>query len=282
MSYRERRFTSRNGLNLYFRDYGDPLSGRTPVLCLAGLTRNSKDFHDFAESLATGRRVICPDYRGRGRSDADPDRRNYVPRVYVDDVLHLVALTGLHRAVVVGTSLGGLLAMALAAASPTTLAGVVLNDFGPEIGSSGLQAIIAYVRSDRPQPDLRTAERELRDLQPRLRFQNDAMWSKLVRNSYRRCDDGMFRFDWDVAIVEPLLGGHEAVPDMWPLFRALGRVPTLALRGEFSDILTPDCFERMATVMPDLRRVGVSGTGHAPSLDEPECVDAIEAFLADV
>ncbi len=236
----------------------------------------------MAERLASGRRVICPDYRGRGRSDADPNRRNYVPQVYVDDVLHLVALTGLHRAVVVGTSLGGLLAMALAAASPTTLAGVVLNDIGPEIGSSGLQAIIDYVRSDRPQPDLRSAEREIRDLQPRLRFQNDAMWSKLVRNTYRRCDDGMFRFDWDVAIVEPLLGGREAVPDMWPLFRALGRVPTLALRAEFSDILTPDCFERMATVMPDLRRVGVSGTGHAPSLDEPECVDAIEAFLADV
>jgi len=282
MSYRERRFTSRNGLNLYFRDYGDPLSGRTPVLCLAGLTRNSKDFHDFAERLATGRRVICPDYRGRGRSDSDPDRRNYAARVYVDDVLHLVALTGLHRAVVVGTSLGGLLAMALAAASPTMLAGVVLNDIGPEIGSSGLQAIIAYIRSDRPQPDLRTAERELRELQPRLRFQEETMWTKMVRNSYRKCDDGMFRFDWDVAIVEPLLGGREAVPDLWTLFRAFGRVPTLALRAEFSDILTADCFERMAAAKPDLRRIVVPGTGHAPGLDEPECVDAIEAFLADV
>ena len=282
MSYRERRFTSRNGLNLYFRDYGDALSDRTPVLCLAGLTRNSKDFHDFAERLATERRVICLDYRGRGRSDADPDRRNYAAQVYVDDVLHLVALAGLHRVVVVGTSLGGLLAMALAAASPTTLAGVVLNDIGPEIGSSGLQAIIAYIRSDRPQPDLQTAEREIRDLQPRLRFQEDAMWSKMVRNSYRRCDDGMFRFDWDVAIVEPLLGGREAVPDLWTLFRALGRVPTLALRAEFSDILTANCFERMAAIKSDLRRVGVPGTGHAPSLDEPECVDAIEAFLADV
>ncbi len=282
MSYRERRFTSRNGLNLYFRDYGDPLSDQTPVLCLAGLTRNSKDFHDFAERLATGRRVICPDYRGRGRSDADPDRRNYMPQVYVDDVLHLVALCGVHHAVVVGTSLRGLLAMALAAASPTMLAGAVLNDIGPEIGSSGLQAIIAYIRSDRPQPNLQRAERELRDLQPRLRFQTDETWSKIVRNSYRKCDDGMFRFDWDVAIVEPLLRGQEAVHDMWPLFRALCRVPTLALRAEYSDILTPECFERMATVMPGLRRTNVSGTGHAPSLDEPECVDAIEAFLADV
>ena len=205
-----------------------------------------------------------------------------MPQVYVDDVLHLVALCGVHHAVVVGTSLRGLLAMALAAASPTMLAGVVLNDIGPEIGSSGLQAIIAYIRSDRPQPNLQRAERELRDLQPRLRFQTDETWSKIVRNSYRKCDDGMFRFDWDVAIVEPLLRGQEAVHDMWPLFRALCRVPTLALRAEYSDILTPECFERMATVMPGLRRTNVSGTGHAPSLDEPECVDAIEAFLADV
>lgn len=282
MSFRERRFTSRDGLGLYFRDYGDPLSRATPVLCLAGLTRSSKDFHDLAERLAVGRRVICPDYRGRGRSDADPDWRNYALRVLVDDVMHLVALAGLHRAVVVGTSLGGVLAMALAAASPTMLAGVVLNDVGPEIASSGLDAIIAYVRRDRPQPDLRSAEREIRALLPALRFQDDAMWSKMVRNTYRDCDDGMLRFDWDVAIIKPLLGGADAVADLWPLFRALGRVPVLALRAECSDVLTADCFERMAAVKPDLRRVTVPRTGHAPTLVEPECIVAIEEFLADV
>ncbi len=282
MSYRERRFTSRNGLNLYFRDYGDPLSGRTPVLCLAGLTRNSKDFHDFAERLAPERRVICPDYRGRGRSDADRDRRNYVPRVYVDDLMHLVALTGLHRAVVVGTSLGGLLAMALAAASPATLAGVVLNDLGPDVRVSGLRAVIAYIRQNRPQPDLASAEREIRDRLPGLRFQNDAIYSMMVRNTYRRCEDGMLRFDWDDAIVDEQLENGEGVPDIWPLFAALGRVPTLVLRGEHSDVLTPECVERMRAAKPDLGRVEVAATGHAPSLDEPECVAAIEAFLADV
>ena len=108
------------------------------------------------------------------------------------------------------------------------------------------------------------------------------MWSKMVRNSYRKCDDGKYRFDWDVAIVEPMLKGKETVPDLWPFFRALGRVPTLALRAEYSDVLASDCFERMADVMPDLRRVVVPGTGHAPSLDEPECVSAIEGFLANV
>jgi len=104
----------------------------------------------------------------------------------------------------------------------------------------------------------------------------------MVRNSYRKCDDGLFRFDWDAAAVRPLLSGREKVPDLWPLFRALRRVPTLALRGAYSDILTPECFERMANAMPDLRRVVVSETGHAPSLDEPECVEAIEEFLAHV
>ena len=282
MTFRERRFTSRDGLGLYFRDYGDPLAPATPVLCLAGLTRNSKDFHDLAERLAAGRRVICPDYRGRGRSDADPDWRNYALAVLVDDVMHLVALAGLHRAVVVGTSLGGVLAMALAAARPAMLAGVVLNDVGPEIGSSGLDAIIDYVRHDRPQPDLRSAEREIRDRLPALRFQDDAMWSKVVRNTYRDCDDGMLRFDWDVAIIKPLLGGADAMADLWPLFRALARVPVLALRAEYSDILTIECFERMAAVKPDLRRVTVPRTGHAPTLVEPECVVAIEEFLADV
>ncbi len=282
MAYRERRFTSRNGLSLYFRDYGDPLSRRTPVLCLAGLTRNSKDFDDFAERLATGRRVICPDYRGRGRSDADPDRRNYAPLVYLDDVMHLVAVCGLHRAVVVGTSLGGLLAMALAAASPTTLAGVVLNDIGPDVAVSGPRAVIAYVRENRPQPDLTSAERDIRDRLPGLRFQNDAIYSTMVRNTYRQCGDGMLRFDWDAAIVDERLEKGEGVPDMWPLFGALGVIPTLVLRGEYSDVLTPECVARMAAVKPDLVRAEVPATGHAPSLEEPECVAAIEAFLADV
>src|SRR5690606_33321847 len=131
--FREHQYGAGDGLRLYYRAYGDPDSPALPVLCLSGLTRNSRDFHHLAGRLAAGRRVICPDYRGRGCSARDPDWRSYPPRVYVDDILHLVVAANLHRFIVFGGWMGGLLAMGLAAARPTGLAGVVLNDVGPEI-----------------------------------------------------------------------------------------------------------------------------------------------------
>ena len=121
MSFRERRVTSQDNLSLYLRDYGDPLSSATPVLCLGGLTRNSKDFRELAERLAGQRRVICPDYRGRGRSAYDPIWRNYTPTAYLTDVFHILSALNLHRVIVVGTSLGGLLAMGLGATMPSSL-----------------------------------------------------------------------------------------------------------------------------------------------------------------
>src|SRR5215469_9759579 len=140
--FRDGFFTSQDGLRLYYRDYGDPLAARTPVLCLSGLARNSVDFDHVASRLAKDRRVICPDYRGRGRSAYDDDWRRYEPRTYVMDILDLLALTGIGRAVVIGTSLGGLLGMGLAALQPTLIAGLVLNDIGPELVPSGLARIV--------------------------------------------------------------------------------------------------------------------------------------------
>src|SRR5262249_34199486 len=137
-----------DGLRLYFRDYGDPASERTPVLCLTGLTRNSADFHEVALRVAGERRVLAPDYRGRGRSAYDPDWRNYEPRIYVNDAAHLLAATGVERAVVIGTSLGGLLAMGLSVLRPTMVAGIVLNDIGPGLVGSGLARIMDYVGKD--------------------------------------------------------------------------------------------------------------------------------------
>ena len=128
MSFRERFFTSQDDRRLYFRDYGDPLSQRTPVLCLAGLTRNSKDFGGLAARLASERRVLCPDYRGRGRSQYDPDWRNYTPETCLTDIRHLLAVAGIHRVVVVGTSFGGLLFMM---ASVAMIGGVVILEARP-------------------------------------------------------------------------------------------------------------------------------------------------------
>ncbi len=280
--FRERAYTSQDGLSLYYRDYGDPLAASVPVLCLAGLTRNSKDFHGLALRLSRTRRVICPDYRGRGRSAYDPDWRRYQPRTYVDDVRHLLAVTNLHKVLVIGTSLGGILAAAMAVAVPSAIAGAVLNDVGPDIDADGLQRIVAYVRDQQPQPDWEHAARHLKENLPDLGIRDDKGWLALARNTYREGEDGRVHVDWDPALVKPLLTGDGGATDLWPLFKALRRVPVLAVRGAKSDILSETTFERMAEALPGLARVTVTGVGHAPALVEPECQAAIDALLADL
>ena len=142
--YREHHYTSQDGLRLYYRSYGDPLAPRTPVLCLGGMTRNAADFDDLASHLSGERWVICPDYRGRGRSDYDPDWRHYVAPIHVDDIRHLLVAAGIHRVVVIGTSMGGLLATAMGVMMPAALVGVVINDAGPDLDSAGTRRIVIF------------------------------------------------------------------------------------------------------------------------------------------
>ncbi len=279
MEWRERRYTAQDGLGLYCRDYGDALSRRLPVLCLAGLSRNAKDFDDFASRLSADRRVLCPDLRGRGRSDRDPNWRNYDPRTYINNIVHLLTLTNVHRVVVVGTSLGGLLAMGLGPALPSALAGVILNDIGPELKPAGLKTIVEYLSVDRPQPDWEAAAASLKALLPDLCFQTGGMFDRMVRNTFREGENGMLHFDWDVDVIRPTIENGARVPELWPLFRGLRGIPTLAFRGEKSGLLTAECFEKMGREHPGLKRATVGGTGHAPTLTEPECVAAVDAFL---
>ena len=279
MTYRERYYTSQDDLRLYFRDYGDPLAPALPVLCLPGLTRNCKDFENLAGRLSRHRRVVCPDYRGRGRSAYDPDWRNYTPGTCLRDIHHLLAAAGLHRVVVIGTSLGGLLGMALAVSAPTTLAGLVLNDIGPRIERPEMHRLLSILGVDAPQPDWDAALGALRAMFPSLAFRDDATWMTMARNTYRRGDDGRLHFDWDVRLARPALRGGRPEPDLWRLYGALRHIPALALRGENSPMLSPDCFDRMAQLKPDLARMTVAGTGHAPALDEPEAQAAIDDFL---
>jgi len=272
--------TAQDGLSLYYRDYGDALSPRLPLLCLSGLTRNSADFARIAARAASERRVIALDYRGRGRSDYDADWRHYAPAIYLSDIAHLLAATGSHRVVVLGTSLGGLLAMGLAVVKPTAVAGVILNDIGPEVARDGLGRLVDYIGVDRPQPDWPNAVAFLRRTLPMLSFTSDEDWLDFARGTYREGTDGALHFDWDVRLVRALRKGIGAPGDLWPIFGALGDIPVLAFRGAVSDILGPATFERMAAAKPDLVRVSVPGVGHAPSLDEPEARSALDEFLA--
>jgi pimeloyl-ACP methyl ester carboxylesterase len=281
VSFRECRYTAQDGLSLYYREYGAPDAPGTPVLCLAGLTRNSRDFHRVATRLCAERRVICPDYRGRGRSDYDADKANYQPATYLHDLRHLLAVVGAAPVIVIGTSLGGVLAMAMSAMMPTALAGVVLNDVGPKIDRSGLRRIIDYIGADRPHPDWTSAAKDLRVMFPTLSLQGDAQWEAAARATWRRGADGLLHFDWDVALAEPLRDDPE-LPDLWPLFGGLRPMPVLAIRGALSDVLSAETFAAMARSHPGIRQVTVPGVGHVPSLAEPEAEAAIDAFIAAI
>ncbi|MSP79930.1 MAG: alpha/beta hydrolase [Rhodospirillales bacterium] len=278
-SFRERHFTSRDGLNLYFRDSGDPFAPRTPVLCLPGLTRNSRDFGLLARRLSATRRVLCPDYRGRGQSDHDPDWRNYHPRTYIEDIRHLLTVTGVGRVVAIGTSMGGILAAGMAAAMPTALAGAVINDVGSEIGIRGLERIVSYMQDTDPLPDWNAAVAKLRANFPNLPAYADGDWLKIAQATYRESRDGLLRPDWDTRLVKPLLAGGTEGYNLIAMFSALRAVPVLLVRGERSDVLHADAFERMGTLLPSARRLTVPGVGHAPSLSEPVAEDALDEFL---
>ena len=280
--YRERRISTQDGLSLFVRDYGDPLAPENAVLCLPGLTRNSRDFAGIAGRLAGRRRVLCPDYRGRGRSAYDSDWRNYRPQILLADVQALLFATGLHQVVVLGTSLGGLLAMGLAVLAPTMVRGVILNDVGPVVDPGGSARILDLISMDRPQPDWPEAIATCKNMFPKLSLRHDAQWQRFAEATYRRGDDGQLHFDWDVALARPFRQNPQAERDLWPLFRALRRIPCLVIRGGESDVLSSPTLDRMVEEKPDLTCVIVPGVGHAPSLDEPEVEKAINDFFATV
>jgi pimeloyl-ACP methyl ester carboxylesterase len=277
----ERGFTSRDGLALYYRDYPGPEHAGVTVLCLHGLTRNSRDFEGLAPQLAGARRVLCADVRGRGRSARDPDPSRYVPATYAADVLELLAHAGESRVALVGTSMGGILALLLAVLRPAKLAGVVLNDVGPVVDPAGIARIQGYVGRASEVTTWDAAAEAVRALNaPFFPEFGHEDWLRFARRTFRVCDDGLLRPDYDPAIAAATRAGDAVPADLWSFFSALAPIPTLAIRGELSDILSHDTLREMTLRKPDLETLLVPRRGHAPTLDEPECVAAIAAFLS--
>jgi pimeloyl-ACP methyl ester carboxylesterase len=281
--YDEKFFRSRDGLQLYYRDYpGD--SSRAPVLCLHGLTRNSQDFEKLAPRIAPTRRVITPDIRGRGRSQHDPNWLNYHPGVYVDDVWILLREAFLERVVVIGTSLGGLIAMLMAAMRPQSLAGVVLNDVGPELDPVGVARIQSYVGRLPPAKNWQDAVGQMKLMfAAALPGYSDAQWLEFARTSFREDEQGVPRLMADSRIGDALRAippPPAAAQAMWLAFGALRGIPTLALRGAHSDLLSAPTFERMQREHRQMVAVTVPNRGHPPQLDEPQSLEAVERFLS--
>lgn len=279
-AYRERRIAAQDGLMLYYRDYGDPNSGATPVLNLAGLTRNSKDAHTVALRLSGQRRVLCPDYRGRGKSAYDPNPANYRPEILTNDAVQVLDAANVDRVVVIGTSLGGLLGMALAVIRPAALAGVIINDIGPDIPQAGASRIAGYIGAAEAFDDWRAAAEALRgrhaNAYPGL---GEDFWVALAKDTYAQTENGKIVTDYDVALAKSF-GAGAGIPPLWPMFGALLNIPVLAIRGGLSDVLTAETFDKMAREKPDLVRLTIPNRGHVPLLDEPEPTAAIDDFLA--
>lgn len=286
-AYQDLTWTSADGLKLYARDYPGSDAAKAPVICIHGLTRNSKDFEGLAPKIAaTGRRVIALDVRGRGRSDWDPNPANYHPGTYAGDVMALMAQQGIPAAVFVGTSMGGIITMVLASFAPQAILGAVLNDVGPELSPVGIARIASYVGQGKPVETWEDAAAYARAINgPAFPKAPEETWPAFARRIFREGEAGRPVLDYDPDISTAFKSDPDAPPvappDMWPLFRALttGR-PTLLVRGAISDLIDEAIALKMREAAPDMAYAEVPDVGHAPMLDEPQAWAAIESFLA--
>lgn len=286
-TYRHRHWTSADELELHFRDYSgdDKVTAKLPVVCLHGLTRNARDFEGLAAAITdTGRRVLVPEMRGRGRSDYAAEAATYALPMYVMDLEALLEQEGIDRFVVVGTSMGGLMAMLIAAKAPERIGAAVLNDIGPVVENAGLEKIKTYVGQGRNFPTWVHAARALAETHgstyPGYRLED---WLVMAKRNMIVSSSGRIVFDYDMKIAEPIMAddGAAAPVDMWPMLNALAGKPIVLVRGALSNLLSVQTFADMAKVLPGARQVTVPDIGHTPTLDEPAVRDAIFAMLSE-
>ncbi len=278
---KELDFMSADGrLRLYGRDQG-PADGPLTLLCMGGLTRNSLDFHDLATHLSRYR-VIAADQRGRGRSQWDPDTANYTPAVQAGDMFALLDKLDIQRVVLVGTSNGGLMAMMMGAMQPKRIAGIILNDVGPELPMCALKRIgISLTKLPPVMSWAEAASQAKRINEIALPTYTDADWELFARRTYLESAEGVPVAAYDPVLIETLnsLDFTKELPDLWPLWPALAEIPILAIRGEVSDLLTRELLAAMVERHPKTQAVEIPQRGHVPMLDEPEALAAIDSFL---
>ena len=277
--------TAQDGLKLHVRAYGSSATAALPVVCLPGLARTGADFHRLASALADDakhpRYVLALDYRGRGRSDYDSNPDNYSLPVELADVLSVLAAFEIGKAVFIGTSRGGLLAMLLGSARPAVLAGVVINDIGPVIEPAGLARIRGYV-GQLPQPkSFEDAAEALRQLfSPQFPALSAADWTELAQRMFRD-QGGRIIPDYDPKLAHALrdLDIERPLPALWEQFDKLADVPMLIIRGANSDLLSPATFEAMRARRRQCETLVVPDQGHAPLLTDDQTISRIGAFV---
>jgi len=284
MTYADHVYRSADDrLDLYARIYD---ADGPPLLLMHGLTRNSGDFEALARHLAGKYKLIVPDQRGRGRSEYDPDPQNYTPAVYVDDMFALIDGLKLGNMGMIGTSMGGLMAIMMAAMTPARFGSLILNDIGPAVEATGLARIQSYVGRPAEFDSWQQAADHCQAVQGDLMIGYGAQdWLTFARHTCEETPDGKIRFAYDPAISEGLSGSEQTVipPDLWPIWDTLSALPTLVIRGALSDILSPATVAEMKRRHPDhFSAVDIENRGHTPMLDEPDALAAIDRFYADL
>ena len=285
---RDLTYTSSDNLALFARDYGDLLSPWLPVVCLPGLSRSNRDFRALALALAghrhRPRRVLAFDYRGRGRSAWDRDRRNYNPAREMADITDGMAAAGIARAIIVGTSRGGIIGMMMGLMRPATVAGLVLNDVGPAIEPLGLARIKAYIGRTPAPDDWADAARIQRRLHGgAFTAWDDGDWDRFARLTYREEDGGPVS-DYDPALGAAFEGVEldQPMQTLWPEFDGLKAIPMMVIRGANSDLLSADTVARMAAAHPGLDVVTVANEGHPPLLRGGPLLGRISSFITGI
>jgi pimeloyl-ACP methyl ester carboxylesterase len=283
-AYEDRTWTSPDGLALHYRDYAGP-PDKPPILCIPGLTRNARDFEPVTEAFAGKWRIICAELRGRGESEYARDPSTYALPNYVADIEALLKQAGIARFVAFGTSLGGIIVLLLALRNPERIAAAMLNDIGTNVEAAGLERIREYVGQGRNFPTWLHAARWMQDHNGAYYPDFDIeKWLQFSKRVMKVSSSGRIRFDYDMKIAEPMQTAEEGAPppDLWPGWEALEGRPLLLLRGELSDILSEATARKMAGALPAAELVTVPRVGHAPTLDEPDSLEAMTHLLGSV
>lgn len=285
MPQRDVYVTAADGTRLYADDRGPLASSLATVVCLPGLTRNSRDFEPVFDLLKGKRRVVAMDLRGRGRSDRASDPLTYTPATELQDVLAVLDHLQLERVALIGTSRGGIIGMAMAAVAKQRLAGLLLNDIGGQIEAVSLQRIAERTGLPVRYGDWdEAAERFARNAVGFAALPHE-VWLKVVKRIYRETN-GQIAENHDLALAKTLSPPEEIAAgkpaELWPLVPGLAGLPLALLRGDGSDLLSVATVERMQKMLPDIRVTTIPGRGHVPFLDEAESIAAIEDWLSHV
>lgn len=261
-----------------YLDWGDPDNPRV-LICVHGLTRCSRDFDFLAQALAADYRVICPDVVGRGASDWLKNPMEYAIPIYASDIVTLIARLNVEKVHWVGTSMGGLIGMALAALPDSPISRLVLNDVGPVITAASLARIGAYLGLAPRFTSMESAEQYVRVVSASFGPHSDAQWRFLTEHVVRPDDEGRLRMHYDPALAAPFATGVTGKDmELWNLYDGI-HCPTLLTRGAQSDLLTAETAAQMTRRGPKATLVEFQGVGHAPTLMQDGQIAEVRAFL---